>query len=282
MFSPKKATAPLFLAFAASCMMAGCKGREKIDLSSTHTTAAETMAQTSQDAKATEEAPTEEISVPAADTAIGNSGSGQARLEIYQSGQVSIEYPSVEITDNQDLSKKVSDLLRANALSVIDAYGLQESEDALKVACKVISMDRSRLTTVYTGTLKRKDDADPVNIFYSNTVDLGKASNITFSQFADPYTMAGYVVSDDCFFTSLDGNSLTDAQKQALMDAKDNRTLDQYTSLFKNAGFPIHPDTQTLFPGTFSFEMNGTIVFSIPVPHDLGDYALVAYTPETK
>ena len=51
-----------------------------------------------------------------------------------------------------------------------------------------------------------------------------------------------------------------------------------YTALFQNADFPY----QETFPECFSYEYEGSIYFSLPVAHALGDYILAVYTPENK
>ena len=45
---------------------------------------------------------------------------------------------------------------------------------------------------------------------------------------------------------------------------------------------PKNSDEAVKFPEVFSYEEQGTIYVSIPVPHALGDYALIKYTPDTK
>ena len=36
------------------------------------------------------------------------------------------------------------------------------------------------------------------------------------------------------------------------------------------------------FPQSFSYENQGVIYMAVPVPHALGDYVIVSYTPDTK
>ena len=50
--------------------------------------------------------------------------------------------------------------------------------------------------------------------------------------------------------------------------------------VFNSADFPLSSETQ--WPESFSYEKQGTIYFSLPVPHALGDYVLVAFDPTTK
>ena len=41
-------------------------------------------------------------------------------------------------------------------------------------------------------------------------------------------------------------------------------------------------DINEAFPKVFSYEAGGDIFVAIPVPHELGDYVLVKYSPATK
>lgn len=276
-------------ALSCACLMNGCKKKpEKIDLGSTHTTAAETMASetttTAETVSKTTTAVTLDAAVENAANSNGSSstGNGQAASNVknlstamntYTSGKISIQYPSVTNLEDSQKAAAIDTLLKDNALSIIKAYGVREDSDTLTVVCKVLSADRNRITVVYTGSFTAQTAAYPVNVFYSNTIDVNKAANMGFSHFVDPYTMAGYVLSSDCVFPEADA-SLT----AELMKVKNEQSLDYYTNLFTHADFPVNGK----FPSTFSYEHEGNIYFSIPVAHALGDYALVMYTPDTK
>lgn len=282
----KRAVCLCLIALSAASLISGCKKREKIDLSSTHTTAAETMAPETSKAETTAAETTASITLDAAIENAANSGgektSGngaasvltglKTKINTYTSGKVSIQYPSVTI-DDAEKEAAVNELLKNNALAAIQANGIDETKDAFTIQCKVLSADRNRITVTYTGVSAPEGAAFPTNIFYSNTIDVGKVSNLGLSHFADPYTMAGYVLSDDCLFQEADA-----ALKAELMKAKNDQTLEYYTNLFNSSDFPFEGD----FPLCFSYEHEGDIYFSIPVVHALGDYAIVIYTPDNK
>lgn len=297
----KSATVLCLLALSCACLAAGCgkKHREKIDLSEVQTAASpETMSPETEDNSSQPEKSTDGSSADYSENGqnspggASSSGAGasasriSARINTYTSGKVSIQYPSVVNLDSSDQTAAVDALLKKNALSILDAWNINDEEDGLTITCQVLSADRSRITAVYTGTAMAKDAAHPTNIFYSNTVNVRKASDMKFSDYAAPYTMAGYVRSDDCTFSNV-----SEELNAELMKAKNDVTLEQYTDLFQHADFPIKTGESGVgtslcgafgFPGSFSYEYEGTIFFSIPVSHALGDYAIVAYTPETK
>lgn len=263
----------LLLVLASTGVITGCKKKtENIDLSSIHTTAAETMAP-----ETTKAPETKAETKPAETTAAAGSKSLTTSMNTYTSGKVTIQYPSVSNLDDAEQAAKIDELLKSNAVSMIEALGVNEEEDTLSVECSVLSADRSRITVTYTGQLQTKGAAYPTALFFSNTVDVSKADNIGFSKFADPYTMAGYVLSDDCQFANVNTQ-----QAAELMKAKNDMTIDQYTSLFNQADFPLKKTSGKDTFRCFSYENDGTIYFSIPVSHALGDYAIVMYTPDTK
>lgn len=263
----------LTLAVSGTCLMTGCKKKEKLDASSIHTTAAETMAaqpETTKDAPEITIDAEEKETTAAAKPAVPNI---TTKKNTYTSGKVSIEYPSVLNLDDKEKAAAIDTMLKDNALSIIKAYSMDETKDSLDIKCHVLSAGRSRITVTYEGTGMAEGAAHPTNFFYSNTIDVQKAENLGFDKFADPYTMAGYVLSGDCQFPKAN-----DAVKADLMKIKNDTSLEEYTKMFQNADFPFEGD----FPSSFSYEHEGNIYFSIPVPHAIGDYAIVMYTPDTK
>ncbi len=260
------------LMLAGSCLLSGCSGCSKeanVDLSSAHTTAAvETMAPT------TAQPSEEETETSTAVSEESAAASVSASTETYTSGNISIQYPVVSSMDDEEKEKKVNELLKSNALSFLKAQGVDEKKDTLSIKCKIVSADRRRITAVYTGQLNASGAAHPISVFFTNTVDLNKGTDIGFSTYADPYTMAGYVMSEDCQFDGLSAEN-TKAAKEYIAA----QSIDYYHKLFESADFPLEDGK---FPESFSYEKQGEIYFSIPMPHAMGDYAIVKFTPDTK
>ena len=199
----------------------------------------------------------------------------ESSSETYSSGNISIQYPVVSQMNDSAKQDNVNELLKTNALSIIQANDLDETADTLTVKCEVISADRKRLTAVYKGDRMSNGAAYPVSVFYTNTVDLNQVRNLGLSDYTDGYTMAGYVLSDDVEFVGI-----TQDQKEAFLEYRDSLDLDILTEVFNGADFPLASDT--VWPESFSYENHGTICFSVPVPHALGDYVIVAFDPSTK
>lgn len=243
---------------------------EKADLSTIHTQAAEET--TAQTLPATEEAPKESESTP---ENAGTSSSVTADLETYTSGKVSIQYPVVSKMEDEEKQNQVNELLKSNALSVIKANEINEETDSLTIKCQVLSVDRKRLSAVYTGTLEADGAAHPASMFYTNTVNLMQVQDMGLSDYSDAYTMAGYVLSDDVEFADV-----SPEQEAAILEYRSTLDLDSLTKILEDSDFPL--SSSDTWPESFSYEKQGTICFSIPVPHALGDYAVVMFKPSTK
>lgn len=201
-------------------------------------------------------------------------------LRTYEEGKASIQYPVVSGSEDGAKEKKINDLLKSNALEILKAYSVNPEKDNLSITAKVISADRKRITAVYTGLLSGEGAAHPVNVFFTNTVDMSLAKDIRLTDYADPKALAEYIRSADCQFYDA-----SPELKSALLPILAETSLDEYMKMFQTADFPLESaasDSAPVFPESFSYEDHGTIMVSIPVPHSLGDFALIKYTPETK
>ena len=291
----KRYTVILTLSLVCALSLAGCgkKNQDKTDLTSTHTTAAETMSPTTTAAETKETTAADKETTDAAGSETKKDDSKKAdsassvttSIHTYTTGNISIEHPVVSNLSKAAVQEKINKLLNEHALEFIKAYGVNESKDSLTVKCRVVSADRRRLTAVYTGSYMPDGGAHPVSLFYTNTIDTALGEDMGLTNYADPYTLAGYVLSGDCQFADADA-----ALEKELMKVKNDTDIETYTEMFRRADFPWKApkttskdsDEAVKFPEVFSYEEQGTIYVSIPVPHALGDYALIKYTPDTK
>lgn len=258
----------------------GSKNHGKTDLSSSHTTLSpEAM---SSEPQSTEPVKIQDTAAPSSSSPAekGTGSKVAAAIQTYKDGSVSIQYPLISGLEDSSKEEAVNALFKSNALEILKAYSIKPDKDTLSVTCKVISADRKRASAVYTGSYTGDQAAHPVQIFFTDTVDLTQAKNISLKDYADPYTIAGYILSADCSFYKA-SPELT----KALMEQRTDTSLKDYTKLLNQADFPVKgtaSDGTSGFPQSFSYEDQGTIIVSIPVPHALGDFALIEYTPETK
>lgn len=267
-------TLPLILA-ATVFTLNGCKSHEKIDLSSIHTTSAQTTAPE-------KESMPETTTVPPSSAETTSSAPDKANLsatlETYSSNKISIQYPVIS-NSSSPKEAEINTLLKTNALSILEAWEIDEEKDLLSIECNVISADRKRITATYTGNFHADTAPHPTNVFYTNTIDISAGKNLELNDYADAYTMAGYVMSDDCQLYQVS----SELEKE-ILSYKNTQSIDSYTDLFNHADFPLekNDNQKVIFPESFSYENQGIIYLSIPVPHALGDYVLVKFSPDTK
>lgn len=245
---------------------------EKIDLSSTYTTPAPSEEETAPPETTT---PPENTVPETTSQAEEDVSKISASIETYTLGKISIEYPQVEGLNDEALQATINDTLRYNALSASVGYKADESKDTFSIKCQVISIDRRSLTALYTGLFTPEGAAYSTNVFYSNTMDLRDGSNLGLNNFTDSYTMAGYVLSSDVTFSGL-----TDEQTAAALAYRETLTIEEFTDIFNQADFPLQTGVE--WPPSFSYEKQGSIFFTFPVPHALGDYVTVRFDPSTK
>lgn len=276
----KKIYAFAALTIVAGLSLSGCKSREKIDISSIHTTAAETMSPT-KETMANESQSVKERETTAADstkeTQKGQDASSalsvRSQTATYKDGKVSIEYPILSNLRDEKTQETVNALIKDKATQVIKDNELNPASDTVSVKCNIISLDRNKAVLTYEGSVKAESSAYPTGVFYTTTVDLNKGTLIGLSDYADAYTMAGYIVSDDCVVSK-------PADSTEVMEAVKSKSLEEYWEILKQCDFTA--DGLTGFPQSFSYENQGSIYISIPTAHAVGDYAIIRFTPDTK
>lgn len=264
-----------FLILAALCTLAftGCKKKEPVDISSLHTAAAvekETMADTTQ----------EETTAPAIESESKPAQGYTLTTELQKEtiGNSTIEYPVISSMKDEALQEKANALLKANALAIASLY----PDDSISIEANVESINLKRITVTYSGeqagTGSRKK-----RIFFSNTVDLETIENLGLSDFADPYTMAGYIASGDYKISHASGsessirNYINSSEKNIEYYYEMLQTAD-FTGSFDGGQAEDAPE----WPNVFSYEKQGVIYVSLPVPSDLGSYVIIHYSPDNK
>ena len=85
-------------------------------------------------------------------------------------------------------------------------------------------------------------------------------------------------MSDDVQFYQVN-----DSLKSSLLEYRATQTVEDFTDLLNQADFPLKSSDGTAdFPESFSYLNQSTLYFSIPVPHALGDYAIVSFPMDGK
>lgn len=268
----------LFAAAIAACALsfAGCKKREAIDLASLHTTEAvekETLPQSTEPSDAPEES-----SADSKDN--GSNFSLKTEIKKETVGNATVEYPVVSNMKDAEKQKQANALLKSNALAIADVH----PEQTLSVKAAVESINLRRITVTYKGELNNPSSTKGERIFFANTVDLETVQNLGLSDFTDAYTVAGYIASGDYKLSDVSGNE--SAVRSALGGS--DKTVDYYYKKLQAADFTggyTDDENKTpaaSWPEIFSYEKQGVVYVSLPVPSDLGGYALIHYSPDNK
>ena len=267
----KQFTLFAILALMTAISITGCKKKETIDLTGIHTTEAQTME------AATAPAVKETISIELETEAVGSDASEalsvRAKIATEKNGQALIEYPILSNLRNAKTEETINALIKEYALKIVDAYELNPEKDNVTIACDVLSLDKSKGIFAFQGSVKADGAAYPTEIYYTLSVDLAKGTIRGLSDYADPYTMAGYIISDDCIITKA-------VDKTEAKNFFSTLEIKDLWETLKKCDF--NSQSGDSFPQAFSYEAQGIIYIAVPVPHALGDYVIVEFHPETK
>ena len=170
------------------------------------------------------------------------------------------------------MNKTISD----NAKLALDSFTSNAGSTA-ELKYNVKNQSRNRMSIVYTGTLKAGNESK--KIIFTNNINLDTGESIGLTDFADPLTIANYILSDD-----VELENATNSQAAGFAEYKKNLTVDTLKALLEDADFPLikKNDVNEGFPKLFSYESGGDIFIAMPLSHELGDYVLVKYSPSTK
>lgn len=269
----KQITLLAIVAMFAAVSLSACKKKETVDLSGIHTTEATSTAETMAPETTAIQIRETEAETESAGTNASEALNVRAKIATEKTGSVSIEYPILSNLRNTETETTINELIKDHALKILDSYKINPEKDNVTLACNVISLDRSKGIFSFEGSMK-PDGADYATALYSTlTVDLSKGTVMGLSDYADPYTMAGYIISDDCIITKA-------ADKNAAKEYFSFLEIKDLWETLKNCDF--NSQTGDTYPQAFSYETQGVIYISVPVTHELGDYVIVEFHPETK
>ena len=279
---------------ALPVIIAGCKSKDTSDLKSIMTTEANgamsptttaaegangamsptTIAPTS-DSKEYSSAETKSGKTTTADKKSSSKSSVTENAQSYSKDKSKISYPKLNGIDSK-IESSVNKAIEDNAKLALDSFTSNAGSTA-ELKYNVKNQSRNRMSIVYTGTLKTGNESK--KIIFTNNINLDTGESIGLTDFADPLTIANYILSDD-----VELENATNTQAAGFAEYKKNLTVDTLKALLEDADFPLikKNDVNEGFPKLFSYESGGDIYISIPLSHELGDYVLVKYSPSTK
>ena len=279
---------------ALPVIIAGCKSKDTSDLKSIMTTEANgamsptttaaegangamsptTIAPTS-DSKESSLAETKSSKTTTAEKKSSSKSSVTENAQSYSKDKSKISYPKLNGIDSK-IESSVNKAIEDNAKLALDSFTSNTGSTA-ELKYNVKNQSRNRMSIVYTGTLKTGNESK--KIIFTNNINLDTGESIGLTDFADPLTIANYILSDD-----VELENATNTQAAGFAEYKKNLTVDTLKALLEDADFPLikKNDVNEGFPKLFSYESGGDIFIAIPLSHELGDYVLVKYSPSTK
>jgi hypothetical protein len=280
---------------ALPVISAGCKSKDTSDLKSIMTTEANgamsptttaaegangamsptTIAPTSDSKESTSLAETKSGKTTTAEKKSSSKSSVTENAQSYSKDKSKISYPKLNGIDSK-IESSVNKAIEDNAKLALDSFTSNAGSTA-ELKYNVKNQSRNRMSIVYTGTLKTGNESK--KIIFTNNINLDTGESIGLTDFADPLTIANYILSDD-----VELENATNTQAAGFAEYKKNLTVDTLKALLEDADFPLikKNDVNEGFPKLFSYESGGDIYISIPLSHELGDYVLVKYSPSTK
>lgn len=280
---------------ALPVIIAGCKSKDTSDLKSIMTTEANgamsptttaaegangtmsptTIAPTSDSKESTSLAETKSGKTTTAEKKSSSKSSVTENAQSYSKDKSKISYPKLSGIDSK-IESSVNKAIEDNAKLALDSFTSNAGSTA-ELKYNVKNQSRNRMSIVYTGTLKTGNESK--KIIFTNNINLDTGESIGLTDFADPLTIANYILSDD-----VELENATNTQAAGFAEYKKNLSVDTLKALLEDADFPLikKNDVNEGFPKLFSYESGGDIFIAMPLSHELGDYVLVKYSPSTK
>ena len=280
---------------ALPVISAGCKSKDTSDLKSIMTTEANgamsptttaaegangamsptTIAPTSDSKESTSLAETKSGKTTTADKKSSSKSSVTENAQSYSKDKSKVSYPKLSGIDSK-IESSVNKAIEDNAKLALDSFTSNAGSTA-ELKYNVKNQSRNRMSIVYTGTLKTGNESK--KIIFTNNINLDTGESIGLTDFADPLTIANYILSDD-----VELENATNTQAAGFTEYKKTLSVDTLKALLEDADFPLikKNDVNEGFPKLFSYESGGDIFIAMPLSHELGDYVLVKYSPSTK
>ena len=280
---------------ALPVIIAGCKSKDTSDLKSIMTTEANgamsptttaaegangamsptTIAPTSDSKESTSLAETKSGKTTTAEKKSSSKSSVTENAQSYSKNKSKISYPKLNGIDSK-IESSVNKAIEDNAKLALDSFTSNAGSTA-ELKYNVKNQSRNRMSIVYTGTLKTGNESK--KIIFTNNINLDTGESIGLTDFADPLTIANYILSDDVVL-----ENASNSQAAGFAEYKKTLSVDTLKALLEDADFPLikKNDVNEGFPKMFSYESGGDIFISLPISHELGDYVLVKYSPSNK
>lgn len=182
--------------------------------------------------------------------------------ERYLDKEITIVYPQITNLDDNNKQKSINDILRSEALVVLDFY--EDSKDvSLVINYKIAWQGKNILSVQYSGIANEKNAAYPLRLFYTSNININDGSKIRLKDFVK--IDKGFVERFKNFkVKDPDINQASASAFNYIIDTCSEEDLIRYfegaDSSYENSAF------------TFSYFTKDAIGISIETPHAVGDH----------
>jgi len=194
---------------------------------------------------------------------VSNNGVYDITQSSYVDKGIKIVYPQITGLSDTNKQKKINDLIKKDALKVLDYYKNVGEEVSLDINYDIKLKGTNLLSIQYSGVGNIKGAAYPKNMFYTTNVDMNNVNKVKLADFVNinedfvkEFKEGKYVAWD----TEL--NSAIELIKE---DIKSYNLVNE----FKNADSMGEENTSN----SFSYFTKDSLGISIGVAHALGDHA---------
>ncbi|MDR1066027.1 MAG: DUF4163 domain-containing protein [Clostridiales bacterium] len=191
-----------------------------------------------------------------------NNPAYQVNLSSYVDNSIKIFYPQLSSMSDTTKQEKINDLIKYEALKILDLYVAQENFSA-DINYDIKLCDSKSLSIVYSGVVHPNKTAYPLNAFYTTNLDLNAAEKIGLADFIDinnelvkQIKEAKYVAWD---------SGLNSAEE---LVKKDINTYD-LVEILKNSDNINERNSAN----AFSYFTDKALGISLGVTHAIGDHA---------
>lgn len=190
----------------------------------------------------------------------------QIKKTLYQSGNLTIQYP--QLTDMIDKMKEqqMNELLKTEAIKFVTQYG--DSDSSLSMDYQVAVKTKDTLSVLYSGDYN--GGMYPTHLIFTTNIDLQSGKKLRLSdvasineEFIDEFKQSPYIDRDQ-------PSSPNKELEAAVRESLDNFNHGELIEALKQADHPSMEDNPY---GIYSYFEQDHLIVSIQVPHALGDHA---------
>ncbi|MEH7225294.1 hypothetical protein V7112_15905 [Bacillus sp. JJ1566] len=184
----------------------------------------------------------------------------------YENGKLTIHYPQLIKMQNTELEQQINHLIKDEVILFLNQY--QDGDAPLKMDYEVILPDSDTFSIQYTGNYN--GGMYPTRLLFTTNIDWKTGEKIRLSDL---------FVLDEHFIETLKVAKYIDWENPPELNKEKQAAIIEYLNTINNQDLigafqkADHSNPEVNPYGIFSYYLNNTVVFSIQVPHALGDHA---------